>query len=364
MWRLGFLLIWYLDIMIERGIQNIKFSEVFFHLVFWLLIVHFIFDLSGLYHSYEHLVFVKNGKFDEAFLFLPLCIVLFYWNLLVLIPKFLNQGKWILFSISLIVSYLFIFLCADGLYDFVESKGFAINLHHEEFLDHFIPFSLMTVIVSSSLGIAKMALNNAISRREAIEKQKEAEMKYLRSQFSPHFLHNTLNGLYSKAIEERANGTAEAIVTLSEIMRYPLNLDSKKEVALADEIKFINDYISIQKIRLGEDYPIVFNNEVSSDKVQILPLSLIELVENAFKYGVSQKNKTPIIFDLKQMNDTIIFKTTNSISGKEKIDSNKIGLKNLRARLQLFYGDKYILTTKSIENQFFSMLELNSYKSQ
>ncbi len=345
--------------MLYNAVKNISFTEVFFHLIFWLFAIQFIFDLSGLYHSVEHLVFTKDSRFDEALLFLPLCIIIFYCNLLYLIPKFLYKGQWITYSIALIVSIIVFIYFAVFLHDFIVSLDYKFPIDRKEYLDYFIQFGLMTIIVSGTVGIAKLAFRNASSKQKAMEKQKEAEMKYLKNQFSPHFLYNTLNSLYSKAIEENAQETAEAMVTLSEIMRYPINQDSTQAATIAEEVKFINNYISIQKIRLGKDYPIIFNCDTTDGANKVLPLSLIVLVENAFKYGVSQKNKTPIIFELSRNGETIIFKTSNTISTNQDINSNNIGLKNLRLRLNLFYGNNYNLIISENENEFETILELN-----
>ena len=100
-------------------------------------------------------------------------------------------------------------------------------------------------------------------------KQKDAELKYLSNQFNPHFLHNTLNGIYAKAIEENAPKTTELILRLSEIMRYPINQGLKDEVTLREELDFIESYINLQKLRLGDDYPISFQKNGKLEGVNI-----------------------------------------------------------------------------------------------
>jgi len=316
------------------------FAKAFFHVVFWLLVIHFVFDIIGLYHSFQNL-FDATGEqsFDEAFILLPVIIGLFYWNLWYLIPKFLNKDGWIRYCLALLFSYLFLYFFSAWMFGLLHKSGYDFHISRRRFLDDIILFNLLSVIASTALGIAKISVRNLKQKREAEKKQKEAELKYLANQFNPHFLHNTLNGIYSIAIEENAPETTEAILRLSEIMRYPIKQGLKREVPLKEEVAFIEDYMALQKLRLGDDYPIQFLKEGSLDGVKILPLSLIILVENAFKYGVSQKDKTPISFQLKLTGNHLSFITKNQVKDDKTESSHKIGLQNLKSRLQLIYGD-------------------------
>jgi len=337
--------------------------KAFLHVVFWILFIQLMFSFNGLRHAFLDLFIFRNtNKIDEAFIFLPLAITFFYWNFGHLFPKYLNKGKWIKYCVLLILSYLLIYCTAVVLYYFLEKLGFEFNIHFKEFKNHAIQFYIITVIVSTSLGIAKTAMNNLSKKREAEAKQKEAELKYLANQFNPHFLHNTLNGIYSKAIEENAPETTEAIVRLSEIMRYPINQGLKNEVPLKEEVKFIEDYIALQRLRLGNDYPIRFEKEKNLEGINILPLSLIVLVENSFKYGVSPKNQSPISFRLTLKGEYLLFTTENQAKIEKNLSSHNIGLKNLKSRLYLNYHNNYNIETVSKENKYFVNLKLKMKK--
>jgi sensor histidine kinase YesM len=342
-------------LMSEQASNYRPIYEGFFHFVFWLLFIHFLFDIQGLLDSFEFLWSSQSFQvIDEAFLWLPIAILLFYWNLLFLIPKFLHLGNWIRFSISLLISYIAFYFFSSWAFDFFIHQGFTFIIPKQEYLDLAIQFNLQIVIVSTTLGIAKTAVQNLYQRREAEKRQKEAELKYLSQQFNPHFLHNTLNGIYAKALEEDAPQTTEAILQLSEIMRYPIKQGSQKQVSLKEEISFIENYIALQKLRLGEDYPIEFKKEGEIQDQKILPLSLIILVENAFKYGISQNHKHPILFHLKLQADHLRFITQNQISEREQMSTHKVGLKNLESRLEIVYKDQFLLE-KSIDQNEFTM---------
>lgn len=345
--------------MSENNSQNMPFGEGIFHILFWLLTIHFFFDVEGLFYSFKGLFVIRDTMIvDEAFILLPISISLFYWNLLYLIPKFLNKGNWIPYCISLLLSYVFACYLSEWIYGFIVDQNFVFRISEQEISDFSIVLYLQILVASTTLGVAKIAFRNLSLKREAERSQKEAELKYLANQFNPHFLHNTLNGIYSKAIEENAPETTEAILMLSEIMRYPINQGLKNQVPLTEEVKFIEDYIALQRLRLGDDYPIQFEKEKNLEGINILPLSLIVLVENSFKYGVSPKNQSPISFQLKLMNDHILFTAENHFKNNENISSHNIGLQNLKTRLGLMYNDKYHLQTEMQNDKYIVHLEL------
>lgn len=334
--------------------------EGILHLLFWLVIIHFIFDLGGVLHAFIDLFNRENTLFfDEALLLLPLTITLFYWIFAFLIPAFLHKGAWIKYCISLLASYVFIYLLSGWLYDFVAGISTLIfPVSRQEFIDHSIESNLLIIIASTALGVGKMAIKNLSLKRQAEHKQQEAELKYLANQFNPHFLYNTLNGIYALTIEEDAPKSTEAILKLSEMMRYPINQGLQQEVPIKDEIAFIENFIALQKLRLGDDYPIQFEQRIDmmTNEVAITPLSLIVMVENAFKYGISQKQLSPISFKLEVNNEQIVFKAINKINKAQQKESHKIGLQNLRERLILRYKDQFDLSVNDEKDVYYATL--------
>ena len=339
--------------------QTKIFKEGVFHILFWLLIIHFVFDIEGLFYSFYEMFSSSDVKvFDEAFLLLPISIGLFYLNHTILIPRILNHGKWMTYCICLLLSYVLACLGTFGIYELLYSESFVFRIAGDEILDYSIGLYLQILIASTALGIGKMAFKNLLLKREAETKQKEAELKYLSNQFSPHFLHNTLNGIYSKSIEENAPQTSKAIIMLSSIMRYPINQALSNTVPLIEEVNFIEDYIALQRLRIGEDYPLSFEKEGDLNGVNILPLSLIVLVENAFKYGVSPKNQNSISFYLEVGDDDIRFSSENQTKLDSSMSSHNIGLDNLNSRLRLIYQDDYELKTNLKGDRYFVSLKL------
>ena len=326
-----------------------------------MLILHLEFNLLGLLESF--IVFFLEGEkyIDEAFLIIPLLIGLFYWNSHYLIPKFLKRDSWWKYIIILCVSFLIFFYSGVFVYKMFFENGYQSGFDDViDYFDHSLILHLIVIGISTSLGISKIALQNATQKAVAEEKQKEAELKYLRNQFNPHFLFNTLNALYSLSTEEEATKTTEAILKLSEIMRYPINQGLKNKVALKDEILFIENYVALQKLRLGDDYPIIFQKEGDFTDLKIMPLCLIPIVENTFKYGISQRDKPSIYFSIKANNDSIQFLSKNRIIGENNANSHQIGIENLKLRLDIVYNSKYSLNLNKMQNDYSVELILKS----
>lgn len=329
------------------------------HGVSWLIFFHISFDLTGLYYSFTDIVFNQSAfYFDEAFILIPFILLLFYWNSQFLIPKFITLKHWLRYIVYLFLSYLFISGFCLLLFVFLEDKGWYFQIEYEEFEDVVYTLFLVVILASLGLGIAKLALDNAEQVKVAKEKQKEAELNYLQAQVNPHFIFNSLNTIYALSVDEEADKTTDAILKFSELMSYPLHQASKTSTLLSEELAFINHYINLQRLKLGEDYPIEFDSVHEFDAVHVMPLSLIPLVENAFKYGVSHRYKSKIQFKIKKEEGCIVFESENKINPSKQVDSHQIGIENLKQRLNLYYKRTDLLDISQDRNEFKVRLKL------
>ena len=192
-----------------------------------------------------------------------------------------------------------------------------------------------------------------------IEKQ-EAELNYLKSQTNPHFLFNTLNNIYSLA-RDKSDLAPDSIMRLSKILRFMLYETGGEYIAVEQELKIMNDYIALEKLRYDESLRVNFNHDVEDMKQSIPPLLLIPLVENAFKHGVSETRDQPFVdIHLSIRNRMLNFAVKNSseeLTGEEHVKEN-IGLSNLRRQLQLLYSD-YNLSVQQNGSVFTSILKIN-----
>jgi LytS/YehU family sensor histidine kinase len=191
-----------------------------------------------------------------------------------------------------------------------------------------------------------------------IEKQ-AAELNYLRSQTNPHFLFNTLNNIYSLA-RDKSDLAPESILRLSKILRFMLYETGGEYIAIEQELKIMNDYIALEKLRYDESLRVNFNYDIEDMKQALPPLLLIPLVENAFKHGVSETRGHPFVdihLSVKQRQLAFFVKNSAEASPERSVKEN-IGLSNLRRQLELLYKD-YNLSLQQGESVFTAILKIN-----
>lgn len=192
-----------------------------------------------------------------------------------------------------------------------------------------------------------------------IEKQ-EAELNYLKSQTNPHFLFNTLNNIYSLA-RDKSDLAPESILRLSKILRFMLYETGGAYISIEQELKIINDYIALEKLRYDDSLRINFNYDIEEMKQALPPLLLVPLVENAFKHGVSETRHQPFVdIHLSVNKRQLAFVVKNSAEefhGEGSVKEN-IGLSNLRRQLELLYTD-FNLSVQQSESVFTAVLKIN-----
>jgi two-component system, LytTR family, sensor kinase len=191
-----------------------------------------------------------------------------------------------------------------------------------------------------------------------IEKQ-AAELNFLKSQTNPHFLFNTLNNIYSLA-RDKSDLAPESILRLSKILRYILYETGGEYIAIEQEIKIIDDYISLEKLRYDDSLRININHDIEDMKQSLPPLLLMPLIENAFKHGASETRHNPFVdIHLSVKNRNLKLTVINSIeaSPESNIKEN-IGLSNLKRQLELLYKD-YDLSLSKDESGFKAILKIN-----
>jgi len=256
---------------------------------------------------------------------------------------------------------------------FLYSFGLHLWRHFGIAIGFYTPFPAGENAVSTQMGysvgsiflfgIARHVYNHIRLRQTAqkllIEKQ-QAELNFLKSQTNPHFLFNTLNNIYSLA-RDKSDRAPETILKLSKILRYMLYETGGSYIAIEQELKIIDDYISLEKIRYDDSLRINFNYDVEDMKQAFPPLLLIPLVENAFKHGAAETRNHPFVdIHLSIVKRQLAFFVKNSTelsSGDAPIKEN-IGLSNLRRQLELLYND-YQLSFEQRATEFSATLKIN-----
>jgi|SRR5690349_21816688 len=195
--------------------------------------------------------------------------------------------------------------------------------------------------------------------QQARLEKKQAELLFLKSQINPHFLFNTLNNIYSLS-QYQPQLVSESVLRLSKILRYLLYEADHEFITIEKEIKIINDYIDLEKLRYNETVAIDFNYEIGDFSEMIPPLLLMPLVENAFKHGVSVsrgKRFVEVKCVLKDRRLDFVVKNSSATMDVVEIKDN-IGLSNLRRRVNLLYKD-FELVTEQKDAIFTASLKIN-----
>lgn len=190
-------------------------------------------------------------------------------------------------------------------------------------------------------------------------KQTESELKLLKSQVNPHFLFNTLNNIYATNLSdhEKAN---EIILELADLLRYQLKSQSKPMMPLNEEISILDNYISLEKIRV-RDCKVNVEKDGDFQKVAIVPLLLLPFVENAFKYGTGiEQGVIDLKFHLDSSNVFTFYCRNKVVQKNGKVHSGGIGLDNVKKRLALKYAGNYTLDIEDGNGYFTVQLEIKN----
>jgi len=284
-----------------------------------------------------------------------------YINYFYFLPNFLFKKKIVLFLVLFITAFTAI------VYSRIQLERYWIDgftrqeeyLYRPRFVVQVIFSNLSVVIFVSLLRFAADWLDLQATRKE-IEKEKlTAELNFLKAQVNPHFLFNTLNNLYYLAYSKSENTTV-VIEKLSRMMRYMIYDSNYPQVQLTKEIEYMENYISLEKLRLSEKVKIQFSIEGDADAVRITPLILITFLENAFKHGVTNTSQESWIeAKLDCVGSQMKFVVSNSKPPVSKVDEKSgIGLQNVQRRLELSYPGKYKLNMQDLPGEYRVELDL------
>ncbi|NJO01699.1 MAG: histidine kinase, partial [Bacteroidia bacterium] len=333
------------------------------HGLFWISYLSFFGILWG---SYE-------GAYLREFAMLavqiPVAIGVVYLNLYGLIPRYLHQKDYPAYALYLglamivagglqrIISYYII----DPYY-FPQTLSWSL-LSPYKIIKYAVGLNTV-VFFTSIIKILQYWYADQQMAQQMTQEKLEAELKFLKGQIHPHFLFNTLNNLYALTLQ-KSDCAPEVVLKLSELMDYMLYQTNARLVTLKQEITYLKNYISLEKIRYGERVDIGFHVSGDLHAHRIAPLLLLPFIENSFKHGVSSElDKAWVSIDLTLRDNTLIYKVENSRSNQPVKHSRRdyaegIGLDNLKRRLALIYKEGYDLKIFDEETTFLAVLKLN-----
>ncbi len=345
-----------------------NFINIISHIAGWLfffiLIIGFLANSPGQHSVLTQILSTPFLIFYTVFLFV------FYFNMGVLIPQLYLKKNYSLYFLVILILFAAVYFIRpfDGLMKLSPPPAPMEGMHR--------PANGMppppkngpgrsTDITSIILFVTVWSLSTAIciirqwrlTEKRALQAEADktnAELSFLKAQVNPHFLFNTLNNIYSMAMTKNEN-TASSIMKLSNIMRYVTDEVRQDFVPLESEIACMNDYIDLQKLRLGPNTQVHVSITGNTTTKEIAPLILMTFVENVFKYGISSHEPSHIIIRVAVDDHNISFYCQNKLfETKRNVESTGIGIPNAQQRLQYLYPNRHFLDINK-ENGLFTV---------
>ena len=284
-------------------------------------------------------------------------------NTLYLIPRYLEKGQYTAYAFTTLANIglgLNLYrLSYDPISDWLFSDFYFVAVYewYETVGIIFVYLLFSTLLLLSKSWFQALALKKELA--EVKQLSTDNELKMLRAQISPHFLFNSLNTIYGQSLKNDPQAP-RSIMSLSEILRYNLEKSSEELALLEDEIKYLKDYIALQKARLEYPEQLRVNVLGEVNEQRVPSLMIIEFLENALKYGNIQTEGAFIDIKITCGKDHIEIQCTNSIdpNGVEESHSTGVGLENIRKRLELLYPDRFNLDLTRKELEFALNLRL------
>lgn len=210
--------------------------------------------------------------------------------------------------------------------------------------------------VARSSTYLKAYINNKIQLEKISNDHLQTELKFLKSQYHPHFLFNALNTVYFQ-MDEDVEGAKRSIEKFSELLRYQL-YDQQQQVPVSSEIEYLKSFIGLQKIRSTDKLKLNVKFDKALNGQMVYPLLFLPVVENAFKF-IGGDYKMDISIEVE--GQEIVFKVKNSVPDfQEKLQkAGGIGLENLSRRLELLYPGKHSFSAQKQGDTFIAELKLD-----
>ncbi len=328
-----------------------------YHVLFWVS-----------YNGFWHFVSTPEPT-NPGTILVSLIILLFnagavYTNLYYLMPKWLYKRKYLVYAGLLVLNIAgFIVLLTAFLYLFfylIEPQAIPRFFQIRILLGAVVMSTMGSVFLAMGLKLAKRQIETE-RRNEKLEKEKMAtELKFLKSQFNPHFMFNGLNNIYF-LIKRDPEKAAESLATFSDMLRYQLYECNDTLIPLTKEIEFIENYIHFAQLRHDRlDISTEWSDQVNGQ--QIAPLLFLPLVENAFKHVSHYRSKPNLVdFKLDFQGSRLHFRVKNTCNqaSKKEQTAGGIGLSNLHRRLELLYPKSHQLRFHQEDDTFEVDLQLH-----
>ncbi|CAN5280338.1 histidine kinase [soil metagenome] len=327
------------------------------HVLFWTAtIVFFAFTTIDVLQRTSVFQYVLNIVIRNGLLILA-C----YANIYRLFPKYFKKGKFALYGF-LVLLCLLLYTGLKNVHD-QWLYGYIIGVADKKyfFSNTFYNFSIGFFYMTFTLAL--ILSKNWYKQQQLLKKimieNLETELRYLKAQLNPHFLFNSINSIYF-LIDKDNTIARQSLQKFSELLRYQLYEGNEDQIAIEQEIAYLESYIDLQRLRKKTEYAIDFYKEENVKGFTIAPLLMITFVENAFKHVSNYTHQVNSIHvKLCRQDDHLHFSVINTKSKKHTGDDKKqIGLKNVKRRLELLYNNRYKLNITEEPNLYTVQLTL------
>lgn len=280
-----------------------------------------------------------------------------YFNLYYLIPKFLQKGRNQAYMGYLSLTLIAATLCIVGGYYLIPTPS---DLCFFGFVGKALPSTIASMTLAMSIKLAKHWMKTK-ERQQLLEKEKlETELQFLRNQFNPHFLFNSINSIFF-LIHKNPDVASASLAKFSELLRHQLYECNDSHIPLDKEINFLENFIELEKLRQNKNTRIQVDfTDKTVSHLSIAPFILMTFIENAFKH-VSGDEANWINIYLELEGEKLVFTVSNSTANKESGQYSGIGLQNVKRRLDLLYPNEYSLEIQERTDSFTVRLQLSSF---
>lgn len=250
------------------------------------------------------------------------------------------------------------------LYKLPEGKFYIL------FKSQSFPSTISAMTLAMSIKLAKNWMEGQ-KRQQLLEKEKlETELKFLKSQFNPHFLFNSINSIFF-LIDRNPEMATASLAKFSDLLRYQLYECNEAQIPLQRELSYLENFIELEKLRQNENVEVNVNlPEYDTENLEIAPFVLMPFIENAFKHiskSNQQQNEIEISIELQDKRLNCVISNTFSASEitQDVMQYGGLGLQNVKRRLELMYPGKYQLNIEEKEHFYIVCLniELSAIRS-
>ena len=352
----------------EAPDQHWFFRYKLYHIPFWCL-YHYLWLTVAFGNPFKAAVNIVFLPYFIKYLFYVILeAVAVYFNLYFLIPRFLQTQRhaiYFTFLAATIVTTALLIVCGYYLSSGLTGKTLQeLYGNGSNCFSYFLGYALPSAFASMTLAMTiKLLRTQAQQERlqQQLEKEKlENELKFLRNQFNPHFLFNSINSIFV-LIRKNPTMASSALAKFSDLLRHQLYDCNDPQIPLSKEIDYLKNFIELEKLRQSAALKVEFMVEdFYADHLGIAPFVLMTFVENAFKHVSREQNvESNIQINLLLDGNLLDMTVMNTIGNETGSLVGGIGLENVKRRLDLIYPNQHLLLINKTELLYTVRLQLN-----